>query len=924
MGEKIVVGPINRGLTSDRTPFVIDNDSFPILINAFQWRGRAKRKRGTSLLNRLARFFNSLSTVYNPGFTTITLDGSGNGNLLTGFTALEPNASIQPGSVTITAPGPTIFTDPAKNGTLSPSGTINYSTGAITIAAEAGLAISATFSYYPTLPVMGLRDLVLASSAFPGNLAFDTTYSYNILPSAPNQIYDVSFYKNPPTALYPGYTQKASSTSTTWNGQNYQQFWSTNYQGAFWVTNGITVPFTTTNIGMQFAPSSTITYVSNTSTTLVVTITNCPLVIGDFVFANEWSGTNSTTLNFQTGYVTAAAPNTPPFATKTLTITFPNATIGAGSFTPGILQYLTNRSSPTLDNIRWYDGDPTNGVPASPTFVPGNGWVNFMPPLSNFAYSIADEPQAVYYLVGARMIFPFKDRLLFFGPVIQTSSANSQVYLQDTVIYSQNGTPYYTASFPGAPSAQTAYTPLLVPIQQTATPEAYWEDQTGYGGFITAGIDQPITTVSPNADALIVGLNNLETRLISTGNDIVPFNFYIINSELGSGSTFSIINMDKGVLTKGSRGYIVTSQVEAKRFDLEIPDEVFESGLINNGTERVTAQRDYINEWVYFSYPSNQQSYVYPGQTLQYNYRDDSWGLFYETYTTYGTIRLLSGYTWATIGQKFPTWSSWNEPWNAGSTTLLHPKVMGGTPQGFVITREQGTNEATSIAIQNISGNTITSPDHCLNENDYFIISGVLGTVGPFVNGKIFSVQAPITTNSFTVNPNILGTGTYLGGGLIQRMYVPQIITKQFPVSWGMGRKTRLGPQQYLFSTTPNGEVTLLIFLSQNSQFAYNVGPVVPAIESINNSLIYSTVLFTCPESTNLGLTPANINLNMITAAQQEQIWHRMNTSLLGDTVQVGFTLLDAQMRDPLLRNQFVEIELHAIILDVNPSQLLS
>jgi hypothetical protein len=72
----------------------------------------------------------------------------------------------------------------------------------------------------------------------------------------------------------------------------------------------------------------------------------------------------------------------------------------------------------------------------------------------------------------------------------------------------------------------------------------------------------------------------------------------------------------------------------------------------------------------------------------------------------------------------------------------------------------------------------------------------------------------------------------------------------------------------------------------------------VPQPGSTNNSLIYSNILYTCPESTNLGLTPANVNLQMPTAVQQNQIWHRMNTSLIGDTIQIGFTLSDAQIRD--------------------------
>ncbi len=148
-----------------------------------------------------------------------------------------------------------------------------------------------------------------------------------------------------------------------------------------------------------------------------------------------------------------------------------------------------------------------------------------------------------------------------------------------------------------------------------------------------------------------------------------------------------------------------------------------------------------------------------------------------------------------------------------------------------------------------------------------------------------------------------------------------------------MARKTRLGPQQYLFTTTNNAQIQLLIYLSQDATNPYNLGTIVPGTNVINSSLIYSTVLYTCPESANLGLTPANTNLQMISqinpagnnaSSPQAQIWHRMNTSLIGDTVQIGFTLSDSQMRDTNFVNQFSEIELHAIILDVNPSQVLA
>src|SRR5512135_739431 len=114
MGEKIVVGPVNKGLRNDVTPFNIDNDSFPVLTNAYQWRGRIKRKRGTSFLGRLTRFFNSTNISYSSiaSFNLV----AGAGNLITGF-SLETNGSIVPGSVNITVAGNT-YTDPALDGIL--------------------------------------------------------------------------------------------------------------------------------------------------------------------------------------------------------------------------------------------------------------------------------------------------------------------------------------------------------------------------------------------------------------------------------------------------------------------------------------------------------------------------------------------------------------------------------------------------------------------------------------------------------------------------------------------------------------------------------------------------------------------------------------------------------------------------------------
>jgi hypothetical protein len=914
MGEKLIIGPINKGLRNDRKPFAIDNDSFPTLINAYQWRGRVKRKRGTSFINRLQRVI---------GTTDVT---TGN------FTYIINPHPLQAG-ISVFMVGTTVFVDWDINASHNPvtlitnsllsTATLNRSTGVLTISGGTSNPLTNVI-YFPALPVMGLEDFVISTQAFPGNIAFDTTYAYSLSPTMGFPITDISFYKNPPvSSSLPGYVAKTTPTPLWWNGANYQQFWTTNYQGAFWATNGIDIPFTGTTIGMQFKSIIAVTVISGgPPATANLQITSHGLVVGDFVFINEVATT--TGINFETGYVITVTD------ANNVIVEFPNATIATNG-TGGIAQYLTNRSNPSVDCIRWYDG---------------TGWVNFMPPLSQGPYVIEDTPQAQYYLVGARLIVPFNDRLLFFGAVIQTSTVGAaQIYLQDCVVYSLNGTPYYTSSFTYQPpdilNTKIDFFPILTPVNQTALPYSFWEDQFGFGGFQPATIDQAITTVSANEDALIVGFNNsIQTRFIYTGDDIFPFQFYIINAELGSASTFSAVNMDEGIITRGPRGFIITSQTSCSRFDLEIPDQVFEIDNTNNGSERFCSQRDFQNEWIYFTYPSDNFSPVFPTQTLQYNYRDQSWAIFNECYTTYGQIREQTGDTWGTL--PYLSWDTWNDSWDSGESNLLQPKVIAGNQQGYILSRETDlTSESVSLYIQNIAANIVTSPNHCLNGNDYIVISGVQGTVGTQVNGIVFQVKS-IDVNTFSLSPAV--TGTYLGGGQITRMYVPQIYSKQFPTSWELGRKTRLGPQQYLFTNSGYSQVTLLIFLSTDDANEYNSGPIVPSIDSVNNGLIYSTVLYTCPESTNLGLSPAlvpnmsnaaNTNLGQLNAIgfssgaststnSQQQIWHRMNTSLIGDTVQFGFTLSDAQMRDPTLTYQFAEIEFHAAILDLSSAGWLS
>jgi hypothetical protein len=228
------------GLVQNRQEFILPNDAYPILENAYIFREQLKRKQGCQLLGRLRRDLINYPTTGSPllGVT----DGSGNfsGNLFTilvslGYINASENSGIVLGMVNIhvNAFGTFIENSP-PNGTLSApfsgTGIINYATGAFSVS-TAGAAPGQNvhlylFSYYPGLPVMGLRSRQLNTINNEMTIAFDTIYAYRFVGTSWQE-------------FIPG---------TVWTGDDSDLFWTTNYWVSaanaklFWVTNfsGIT------------------------------------------------------------------------------------------------------------------------------------------------------------------------------------------------------------------------------------------------------------------------------------------------------------------------------------------------------------------------------------------------------------------------------------------------------------------------------------------------------------------------------------------------------------------------------------------------------------------------------------------------------------------------------------------------------------
>lgn len=293
------------GLVQEREEFLLPNDAYPTLENAYLWRERILRKQGTELLGRLRRTFiasslgNSMASPW-----TFTIYST----LVPPITP-EANAEIEPGSVAIAiTAGPIIFFDQG-DGTLTSatpgnSGTINYITGSVTLihTGGAGVPTLIDFNYFPGLPVMGLRSRELNAINNEQLIAFDTKYAY---------IFGAS-----------GWQEFLPLTATTWTGRDFDFFWSTNYwvnssnNKLFWVTNdyrlgmlGDPIRYTDGTTWTNFAPRIT---AGLPATFLEQCLALLPFR-GRLVAFNTWEGVDlATSINFPNRIRWAAIGNPIP------------------------------------------------------------------------------------------------------------------------------------------------------------------------------------------------------------------------------------------------------------------------------------------------------------------------------------------------------------------------------------------------------------------------------------------------------------------------------------------------------------------------------------------------------------------------------------------------------------------------------------
>lgn len=402
---------------------------------------------------------------------------------------------------------------------------------------------------------------------------------------------------------------------------------------------------------------------------------------------------------------------------------------------------------------------------------------------------------------------------------------------------------------------------------------AWNENSPGKGGAIDAPTTEEIITASLIKDRLIVYFEESVYEVVFTGNEVQPFLWQQLNSELGAGATFSIVSFDKQDLSIGNAGIIGCNGVVVERIDANIPDEIFNIIAQGNILLQIYGVRDYIIEQAYWAIATieNNPSPIYPNRILCYNYITGTWALFNDIVTSFGYFQ--------------------------ETTNNYKRQVIGGNQQGYTFMIDRDVSFLTqSFTITNIvvgSPVTITSISHNLFDGDFIYIQNVTGISN--LNGKIFKVTR-VDFDTFTIIA-ATAAGTYTGGGTYALVSKIDIFTKQYNFFTDIGQNMANDKVDFFIERTNSGALTIDYFASSSTTSLLTAG-------TITGSLVGTGVLETSAYAT----VPFE--------ATQDRLWHSIYPQVNGESIQLRIYSSDTQMVDPTISLQ--PFEMHGMLFYVS------
>jgi hypothetical protein len=778
----LYIAGMKEGLVQNRQNFLLPNDAYPVLENAFVWREQLKRKQGCSELGRLQRNLTSQSlgnSLASPWTLNVFLPLGLKGNI-TAITKANPGQVTSP-SHGLSTNNKVVLT--AVQGMTQ----VNNNTYTITVVDANNFTIGANTTSFSTYTSGGVWSIATQPNAelIPGSVRITIAAGPNIVfTDQGNGTLTSATGGNSGTINY--ITGTVVLTHTAGTGQATTE--NFNYYPALPVMGLRSQEINNTSIQNTIAFDTTYAYSYNSGWQ-------------EWISGTTWTGTD-TNFFWSTNYWVDSS--TPPAQ-------------------PNKIFWVTNFSGNAGDPIRY-----TNGT----------AWVNFAPQIDASAN----------LLTQCLALLPFRGRLVAFNTFEGTSLSNSINYPQ-RIRWCAIGTPFVTS---GA---------ITVPTN----PNAWRDDIQGQGGFLDIPTNEDIVSVGFVRDNLVIFCERSTWQLRYTGRTIAPFQIEKVNSELGCEATFSAIQFDTSLVAIGDRGVVECDSFKSERIDIKIPDLVYEFNLSSSNGIRIHGIRDFqqrLAYWTYPYYPGAGFSNVYPNRRLVYNYENDSWAIFNDSFTCFGIYQPQTGETWTSTDD---TWETADYPWVTVQPSFQ--AIVAGNQQGFISAlgsnlTPSAVNDST-LTIQAITSNNstptvITSPNHNLEDGQVIQISNIpTGTGYASLNGGIFGVIVTGANNfqlwvynedskDFTT-PQLNASTTYVGGGVMAVRDNFTIQSKKFNFL-EEGQNIQLGYIDVLLQSTENGAITLNVYQdyqedSPANQYPNNIDPATQQPDDFFNTVVQTSAI---------------------------------------------------------------------------------
>jgi len=472
------------------------------------------------------------------------------------------------------------------------------------------------------------------------------------------------------------------------------------------------------------------------------------------------------------------------------------------------------------------------------------------------------------YVNSAKIIIPFKNRLLLLNTIEYDVDGNSNQEHVNRVRFSHDGVPF-PAEGPDNTAADVSKAWLGPNETWTVGGTAVVASGADY---LDAPTEEEITSAEFIKDRLIVYFESSTWELAYTGNQVQPFAWQKINTELGTLALKSPVPFDKAVLTVGRTGVHGCTGANVAKVNEKIGDFTYDIRISDEGPKRIAGIRDYFIDTVLWSYPSvdaNVNSQIFPDKVLMYNYLDDSWGTADDCITAFG----------------------YYDEQTCVAAQTPYRQVLGGNQQGYVFICD--SEFITNAAVMQVSGVVdlgggivgLVIINHTLNDGDFIRLTGLEGIViNELINYEVTIIDEDTISIAATF------TGTYTGAGRVARISRIDILSKQWNFYIGQGKNFYLAKIDFAVTATDSGEITIDYFPSATSLSMIDSGVATGSILGNNNL-----------ETSPYALYPLE--------QEQTRLWHSVYFQTEGECVQIRIYLDDVQMASQLISGSDFRLE---------------